>query len=270
MKKEKNMKTETIISHTKIGIIGGVGPYAGLDLNKKIFDNTNYSQDQDHLEIVLYSASNKITDRTEYLLSPQLIKNPALAIADIVEELHQLGVTLLAIPCNTFHAKPIFKIFEKKLQEKNLNVEVVHLIENAFDSMKKEKALLTLDTLGLLATKGTYESKVYEEIAYEKGVKLLIPSPKEREDIHEAIYHQNYGIKAQSNPVTTRATEVMKTNSLKLIKRGAEAIILGCTEIPLALDKVPLKVPKIDPTSLLARSLIRKVNPSKLAKCSFS
>ncbi len=254
-------------TNPKIGIIGGVGPYAGLDLNKKIFDNTKYNKDQDHLEVILYSAGNKIADRTSYLLNPLTIENPALAAANIAENLAKLGVTLLAIPCNTFHSKAILNEFKKKLREKKLtHLEVVPLIENVFDSLKEENALPPFSTLGLLATKGTFNSRTYEEIAKEKNFKLLIPPPEEQDTIHEAIYHTDYGIKAKSNPVHPKAIQVMKASSLRLIDRGARGIILGCTEIPLALERVSLNALKIDPATLLARTLIRKVDPRKLKR----
>ena len=76
--------TSTMRSRARkiIGVVGGVGPFAGLDLNKKIFDNTRTIREQDHLDVYLLSSSSRISDRTEYLLDPDGVENPAAAVCE--------------------------------------------------------------------------------------------------------------------------------------------------------------------------------------------
>lgn len=246
-----------------IGIIGGVGPFAGLDLNKKIFENTSAKTDQEHLGVILFSLSQEIADRTEYLKDPPKIKNPAIAMAKIADTLQKAGATVLGIPCNTAHSPLIFDVFEKMVHEKNPQMKIIHMIRETFKQLSQLN--LSEKKVGLLATLGTFKSHLYQDIATQHHYEILEPDDQGKQEVHQAIYSKEYGIKSAPT-VTKKAQQVMIDQSNELIKKGAKAIILGCTEIPLALDSVKLSVPKIDPTTILARALIHSIAPEKLLK----
>ena len=99
-----------------IGIVGGIGPYAAVDLIKKVYDNTVATCDQEHLDTVLLSMSSKIEDRTEYLIGKVKI-NPAYAIAEVLLKLQDVGVTVAGIPCNTAHSSKIFSVIQTELKK---------------------------------------------------------------------------------------------------------------------------------------------------------
>ena len=83
----------------------------------------------------------------------------------------------------------------------------------------------------------------------------------------QAISNTAYGIKAQSNPVTPEARGALLAEAEKLVEQGADAVILGCTEIPLALTEPDLRgVPLLDATKVLARALIIAFAPERLKK----
>jgi len=127
------------------------------------------------------------------------------------------------------------------------------------------KESLCIGSLGLLATKGTYKSRVYHEyFRREEGFLLIVPDIAGQERIHQAIYDKNFGIKAQSRPVTHQATSLIEGEILRLINRGAKTVILGCTELPLAIQTHNFPVPVIDPGLLTARKLIALSSPEKL------
>ena len=111
-----------------IGIVGGVGPYAGLDLVKKVFDNTFARSDQDHLDVVMLSMPGSIVDRTEYL-EGRVEENPGLAIAGILKRLEDTGATHAGIPCNTAHAPGIFSVIERELKTMGSSISLLHMIE---------------------------------------------------------------------------------------------------------------------------------------------
>ena len=90
----------------KIGIVGGAGPYAGLDLAQKILQQTQANNDQDYLPTLLISTPDLIEDRTSFLLGENS-RNPAHAISRNLLDLKALGVTVAGIPCNTAHAPAI-------------------------------------------------------------------------------------------------------------------------------------------------------------------
>jgi aspartate racemase len=119
-------------------------------------------------------------------------------------------------------------------------------------------------TIGLLATHGTHTIGIYRQyLARYEHLHLIEPDEAGQQRVHEAIYHANYGIKAVS-PVSERSYKIIKEEGEELVKRGARALILGCTELPLALSPSDIPVPLIDPTQELARSAIRYVAPAKL------
>lgn len=82
-----------------IGIVGGVGPYAGVDLYRKILEQTKACKDQEHLPIAMLSLPGEICDRTAFILGETDI-NPAYAIVDILKKLEGVGAEVAAIACN--------------------------------------------------------------------------------------------------------------------------------------------------------------------------
>jgi len=89
-----------------IGIVGGMGPRAGLELHNKIILKTNATNDQSHVSVAHISFSNRIPDRTAYL-NNEVPENPAFAIKKIVKMLHEVGAQCIGIPCNTSHVPEI-------------------------------------------------------------------------------------------------------------------------------------------------------------------
>ena len=240
-----------------IGIVGGVGPYAGLDLNQKIFASTPTEREQDHFQVFLLSCSSLIGDRTEFLLDPQGHENPGDAIYEVIEKLHRIGAEVIGIPCNTSHAGPIYSLVLKRMKENALDVTLVNMIEETVRYTRKSYP----DTrrVGLLATLGTYSSEVYSE-AFRRlaDIEVLVPQADEQRRVHAAIYDPEYGIKNHPNPIARRAIDALVTVSDALVARGSQAIIMGCTEIPLAMRPVDIGVPRIDTTLVLAQALISR------------
>ena len=115
-----------------IGIVGGMGPYAGLDLFNKILNQTGSECDQDHLPISMLSSPHTIPDRTDFILGNSDV-NPAIAISNIICTLYNQGARVIGMPCNTAHAEPIFsEIIEKIPKEVNL----VHMINEVCKFIK--------------------------------------------------------------------------------------------------------------------------------------
>lgn len=246
-----------------IGIVGGVGPYAGLDLNQKIYASTRVTREQDHLRVYLLSCPSLIADRTEYLLHPDTAENPGYAILDVVEKLCRIGAEVVGIPCNTSHAPPILDVVERGIAAAGRPIDFVHMIREAGRYVRASYPEIT--RVGLLATTGTCTSGVYTAIFREFGIEVLVPSPERQPTVHAAIYDPGYGIKCHPNPVSPRAVSALSDAGRELIEAGAEAVIMGCTEIPLALRPAKLGVPKVDTTLVLARALIERAAPEALA-----
>jgi aspartate racemase len=145
--------------------------------------------------------------------------------------------------------------------QKNLSgLTIVNMLETCASHVKQN---LNIKRIGLLATKGTHKSKVYNEY-FGDGIELLEPDAAGQEKVHEAIYNKEFGIKAFSQPVKPLAREIIGQEISALVERGAGAVILGCTELPLAVLPGEVTVPVIDPGLIAARALIALVAPEKL------
>ncbi len=244
-----------------LGIIGGMGPKAGVDFCDKIISQTRADRDQHHLPFVLYSLPEYITDRTEYLTEQNHI-NPADALGELILKMDQTGIRLACMVCNTAHAEPIFGLVENKIAEAKLKIKLLHIVNETGHFIKIHYPDLT--RVGILSTSGTYYHKVYARLD-SFSLKSLYLDKNDQTEVHNAIYHKEYGIKANSENVPSATKELLCQKLDLLIHRGAEIILLGCTELPLLFTGKKYKdTPLIDPALILARAMIREHSPNKL------
>lgn len=245
-----------------IGVVAGVGPFAGLDLLQKIAQQTVAGKDQDHLAVLSVSRPSAILDRTEYLLG-QVTQNPAFALAAQVRLLAQMGAQVVGIPCNTAHAPPIWDVLRAELERAGCQAQLLHMIAEVGRFLGEQYP--DVGRVGVLSTTGTYRAGVYPQLLAEMGFTAVTPSSHLQEtQIHPAIYHPQHGIKA-CGYVTERARADLQAGVAALQAQGAEAVVLGCTEMPLAIQGRCLgQTVIVDATLVLARALVRQANEAKL------
>jgi len=253
-----------------IGIGGGVGPAAGVALHSKIIENTvTDGTDQSHFEVYHLSRSNDLPDRTRYVLGLSDV-NPADGLARTMKALNAASSSfgqqaVAGIPCNTFHAPPIWSSFVEQVKEHcGTRVKVVHMLKETLSFI--QDALPNVRKIGIMSTTGTREVRVYDELLEANGFEVVWVPADAQAGLHDAIYNKEWGIKAVF-PVTEIARKKFLGYSHYLARQGAEAIILGCTEIPLALPEPVLEgtsIVLVDPVLALARALIREADPVKL------
>ena len=256
-----------------IGIGGGVGPMAGVELQRHIIQQTEAGgTDQGHLEVLHSSRSHDIEDRTKFLLEKGR-KNPAEGMFRTVKAMEKAAKKaskmeggkkdlVVGVPCNTFHAPKIFQEFLRLLKEDGSKAQVLNMLEETGDLIKK--ILPEANKIGLMSTTGTREVGVYHEILEPRGFAITEVPEELQAELHDTIYNPEWGIKAV-NPVSEKARENFLRYVQILKDQGAEAVILGCTEIPLALPEKEIdKTPLIDPMFALARALVREANQKKL------
>src|ERR1700745_2306718 len=110
-----------------IGGVAGSGPFAGLDLLRKVLEQTVASTDQEHLTVLSVSQPCAIPDRTQYLLG-QSSHDPAPAFAAHLRLLEQMGAQVAAIPCNTSHAPRIFEKIIAELDDDASQLQVLNML----------------------------------------------------------------------------------------------------------------------------------------------
>ncbi len=236
-----------------LGIIGGMGPQAGISLYQQVLAHTTAQKDQDHVPTILWSTPGRIPDRTAYLLGRERI-NPAYPVAEIVGQLGRLGVTVAAIPCNTFHAPAIWDEFIYTLMAQRSDVQVVHLVE---ETVRAIKAKPRLTKLGLLSTLGTYKSRLYTDLLEAVGVEVVEPCNHDQVRLHDAIYHPKYGVKSldiigqQAGDIILEVAERLQT----------ENFLLGCTELCLewqdTSNLLEHKFELVNPLAIVAKVMVQ-------------
>lgn len=223
-----------------IGVLGGMGPDATAAFFSMLVRLDVASSDQDHLHIIVESDPS-IPDRTRHLLEGG--PDPLPAMLASARRLLAAGADIAGISCMTAHA------FLPGLRR---NCTLPFL--SAF-----EETIRALDTfsppvrnLGILATLGTRRARLFEKAMPDRTI--LWPSEEDhRSLVMEAIYGP-HGIKAgelgeEPHRLLVRAAQA-------LIGEGAEAIVAGCTEVPLVLSQKDFDIPFIDPMYFLARALV--------------
>ena len=251
------------VDDAKIGIVGGAGPYAGLDLAQKILEQTIAEKDQDYLPTLLISTPDKIEDRTRFLLG-EITSNPAHSIFRNLCDLKTLGASVVGIPCNTAHAPAIKDVFLEKWKQSGKCLKIIDMISETIFFLQENCP--EVKTVGVLSTIGTWKAGFYPELLSASGYEIRTLNEAQQQHLHnEALFNPEHGIKVQAHPVTEKAKKVLLEGIGILEKQGVKAIILGCTEIPLGLPERKIsEIYLLDPGLILARALIREFKPEKL------
>jgi len=196
----------------KLGVIGGLGPKATAYFFDLIVDNTKAESDQDHIDAV-YLNHASMPDRTNSILFNNTQKLKNLLIAD-AKLLQSIGVSYIAIPCNTSH------YFYNDIQ-KNVKIPIINMIDEtlAYISQKYGKG-----KVGVLATTGTREMKIYDSYAQKYDIEVVYPSQKNQQKVMEAIYD---GIKAGKDISPSYLDNVIS----ELKEKKCMCCILACTEL---------------------------------------
>src|SRR6056297_302659 len=225
-----------------VGIAGGMGPEATVDLYKKILKATPAVKDQDHLRILIDNNTD-VPDRTK--ANKEEGPSPVEEIRKSLRFLEDGGAEVFAMPCNTAHY--YYNEVKKEIEGELIHMmdEVAYHIKDKYPAVKK---------VGILATSGTLETKLYHKALERMRLEVVEPKDNAQLEVMEAIYAP-WGIKAGKYK---EAKTVLKRVSQKLITDGADLIIMGCTEIPLALDRADVQVELLDATQVLANAVVAK------------
>lgn len=222
-----------------IGIIGGMGPAATIDLYKKMVDQTPAEKDQNHIHVIIDSYP-QIEDRTGYILYGGI--NPAPKLVESAKRLEAAGADALIMPCNTAH------YFAKDI-ENAVSIPLIHIVRCCAEIVKNDYP--ETKKIGLLATTGTIKAGVYGGILKEYGFETIDLPEKIENNIMDCIYK---GVKAGKTEEYIRLFQQCVDEITDL---GADLLIEGCTEIPLLMPYVKTKLPAIDATYELAKAGVK-------------
>jgi len=225
-----------------LGVLGGMGPLASAQFMLRLTLLTPATRDQEHIPTVLWSDP-RVPDRTRHRLGGA--EDPLPWLLRGIEGLQRAGCGAIAIPCNTAHGW-----FDD--MQRAASVPIIHIVDAATTDLRAMG--IRSGTIGVMGTQATLDMRLYEERLERQGWRCISPSRAEMEGlVGPAIAMVKANRVADAfHPLS----EVVDT----LAARGATAVVLGCTEIPLAIGAGPadaLKVPMVDTIDALARVAIR-------------
>lgn len=221
----------------KIGVIGGMGPLATTIYMRNVIDYTDALTDQDNIPMIVINDTT-IPDRTDFLLGKSN-NSPYPKLLSNLKDLERLGCNYIFIICNTSHA------FYDELN-KNSNATIVNMIEETLKECKKRN----FNKVGLLATEGTINSKIYEKFN-KFNLDLFIPEKSIQNKITSFIYDY---VKQDKNVLKEDFFDTLNY----FYNNGCDAVILGCTELSVIYRNLELyndnKI--IDSTSVISKLTI--------------
>lgn len=176
-----------------------------------ITDMTEASSDQEHLRMVIFSAPD-IPDRTAYITGKS-DKDPLPGILEAGMSLKKVGVDVIAIPCITAH------YFQKEI-ESGLGIRTLNAISGCCDILADNN----IKKVGLMATEGTVSSNLFQREFEKRDITVLTPERKDQELVTSVIYND---VKKGKKPDMNSFYQAKNG----LLSRGAETVILGCTEL---------------------------------------
>lgn len=225
--------------HKTIGILGGMGPEASANLYLKMIKYAQHKygavQDFDYPPIIIYSLPLWGFDETG-IVDQETVKKQLI---DGVKKLESAGCELIIIGCNTVH------VFYKEMQS-SVKIPILNIIEET----EKEVSKFNYKKVGLFASESTTKTKLYQNKFKEKGIEVIQPNKEQQKILNRVIEHVMGGNQKIDDII------VLKDIARDYLKKGAEAIVMGCTEIPLAINQSHTDIKLFDTIEIIVQSAV--------------
>lgn len=218
-----------------VGLIGGMGPEATIDLMQKIIRATPAKADQEHIRL-LVDSNPQVPCRVKAILGNG--PNPGPVMAKMAKGLEMMGAEILAIPCNTAH---YYLEYVKNI----VNIPVVNIIEETVNVLVKDK----VKDVALIASTALLKTKLYQNQINRAGINLILPTEKYQQMIMETIF-------AVKSANFVKAKKCYDEINSYINNMGAKSVILGCTELPLIIKEGNYSCKFYDPTKILALAIV--------------
>ncbi len=224
-----------------IGVIGGMGPLASADFFRKVIEETPATRDEDHVPLLILSDP-RVPSRPAAILAGG--ESPLPALASLRDRLIHSGAVALAMPCITAH------YWHDELM-RDCTVPFLSIVETGCQATHASVAPGA--RVAVIGTRATLTAKLFDRRLNALGYETMQPSEAE---LAGAVLPAIEKVKAGD---VAAAAAVLKPAIAALLDRGADAVVLACTETPIAIEGVdaPMRARCIDPTRALARACVR-------------
>ena len=220
-----------------VGILGGMGPEATVDLMKRIIDLTPAKDDCDHLRSIV-DNNPKVPSRMKAIIDGDG-EDPGPCMAEMGKRLERWGADFLVIPCNTAHH------YYQNVAEA-VSIPVVHLVDLVVEKVVSENP--GIKKAGVLASTAVLITKLYETRFAARGVAVVYPETAVQDDLLGVIKRVKAGETGES------VRKDLSDICVHLVSRGAEVGILGCTELGIIGENLPMHA--VDAAAVLAHEIV--------------
>lgn len=230
-----------------VGIIGGMGPEATIDLMARVIRATPALDDIDHIRLVV-DNNPKVPSRIKALIE-KTGESPLTCLQEMARKLADWGVDVLAMPCNTAH------YYHPGIQDV-VRIPVLDMIGLSVAAIIAGHP--GLKTVGLLASTAVIDLQLYEKRFADKGVALIMPANGLQEGIMSTIRKIKTGRYGKEEGVA------LQSASADLVNKGAEVLLVACTELSIITGEIDVPVPCYDSAQVLAEAIVqaaRKKDP---------
>jgi len=223
-----------------IGVLGGMGPLATVDFLDKLVRSTPARCDQDHVPWLAWNVP-QIPDRQKALAG--IGESPLPAMLEGIAALNSAGATRIAIPCNTAH------LWYEQIAAAS-RAPLIHIVDAAIAAVERRAAGRGI--VGIVATRGTLAAGMYQQRLAARDIPCVVNSD---EELDVLFTPGCYAIK--QNQLEHGGT-LLEAAARQLVARGAQTLVLACTEVPVGLARVQSTLLPIcvDATQALANACV--------------
>lgn len=221
-----------------VGILGGMGPEATVDLFSKIIKETKIEKEEDHLRIII-DNNPKMPSRQDAILNGG--ESPVPAMVETAKNLERAGADFIILSANTAHY-----FYDDVSRE--INIPILHIINEAVKYMLRTYP--NIKKVGVMATNAAVKTRLYNNCCEKFNIEVIDAETEIQNLVHNTIFDFKHNGLSEKNIADAQ-------NCVKyFVDKGAEAIIMGCTEIPVILAGKEFEIPLIDPNDIIGKVVV--------------
>lgn len=226
------------MAHKTVGVMGGMGPDATVDFMAKVVALTASGRDQDHIHMIV--------DHDPTIPNRQIAINTgrddvSARLGAMARRLEAAGADFLVMVCNTAH------VFLDDVYSTS-SIPFISIIEESVNEIERQSP--EVRSVGVMATDGCLKTDIYQDAIERSGRTALVTDAQHTRQLMDLINAVKAGDQGRD------VKHGMQAVATALVNDGAEALIAGCTEIPLVFGVADSPVPVIDSTNVLARRTV--------------
>lgn len=225
-----------------VGVLGGMGPEATIDFQYRVLRATPAQDDADHVRLLI-DNNPAVPSRIEFVIHGRGA-SPGPTLAAMAQGLESLGADCLVMPCNTAH------LFVAQIRDATA-IEFISMIDATVAAVGK------VAQVGLLASTAVIQTDLYSRALSAAGVNAVVPDDDGQQEVMALIRRTKAGKAVAAD------SHLLQRIAADLVARGAECLVVACTELSVLSADLPTGVPVVDAAQVLAEETVARALRSK-------